>query len=256
MTYRSRDGKAPLCATFQTFGCSIVDLLELPEKNNHSGQDIKSELLERIQGNTGVSESKDEATSTIKVADTTNKVKKCDNNGVNAKEEEKSNLTRYRRERKHHRMLQHLTHDHFTDSHIFTSYLHSGLLQEYVADHVLHDQIVVPGAALLEASCAAALLTEPRLQASTSALSLDTTVLVEDMVVHEPLVAADAREDQAPPTRVWCLREADDSVRVYSEDAGEDGSRVLHSEAIVSLVAPGSSDAPDWAAAATAVKDD
>ena len=76
MTYRSRDGKAPLCATFQTFGCSIVDLLELPEKNNHSGQDIKSELLERIQGNTGVSESKDEATSTIKVADTTNKVKK------------------------------------------------------------------------------------------------------------------------------------------------------------------------------------
>ena len=88
MTYRSRDGKAPLCATFQTFGCSIVDLLELPEKNNHSGQDIKSELLERIQGNTGVSESKDEATSTIKVADTTNKVKKCDNNGVNAKEED------------------------------------------------------------------------------------------------------------------------------------------------------------------------
>ena len=55
---------------------------------------------------------------------------------------------------------------------------------------------------------------------------------------------------------MWCLREADDSVRVYSEDAGEDGSRVLHSEAIVSLVAPGSSDAPDWSAAATAVKDD
>eukprot|EP01034_Spumella_vulgaris_P044867 gene44867-55840_t len=55
-----------------------------------------------------------------------------------------------------HRMLQRVKRDDFEQRTIFTTYLHSGILKDWLRDHKLFGTVVVPGAALLEMSLSAA----------------------------------------------------------------------------------------------------
>ena len=60
------------------------------------------------------------------------------------------------RARKHHRLLQEARRETFSGLTVFTSRLHAGIIHDWLADHCLHGEIVLPGAALVELACAAA----------------------------------------------------------------------------------------------------
>jgi hypothetical protein len=98
-------------------------------------------------------------------------------------------------------------------------------LNGWLGDHVLHGQVVVPGAALLELCCAAAMRSSVALRDESN-----REVCVEGFTILQPLIAEDVRgaRTEARATRVWCVVGDDGSVGVYSD---VDGDRTAHAEA-------------------------
>jgi len=155
-----------------------------------------------------------------------------------------------------HRLLQQMHRETLSSSCIFTSYLHAGVLSEWLGDHILHGKIVVPGAALLELCCAAALRASGT---NTNASGVEHKVVVEGFGIQVPLVATDVRVQDGSgvdATRIWCVVEADGAVSVHSD---VDGDRVLHAEGVVRIVSGAGSASndgqPDWAALSCAAAD-
>jgi len=155
-----------------------------------------------------------------------------------------------------HRLLQQMHRETLSSSCIFTSYLHAGVLSEWLGDHILHGKIVVPGAALLELCCAAALRASGT---NTNASGVEHKVVVEGFSIQVPLVATDVRVQDGSgvdATRIWCVVEADGAVSVHSD---VDGDRVLHAEGVVRIVSGAGSASndgqPDWAALSRAAAD-
>ena len=85
--------------------------------------------------------------------------------------------------------------------------------------------MVVPGAALLELCCAAAMRSSVALRDESN-----REVCVEGFTILQPLIAEDVRgaRTEARATRVWCVVGDDGSVGVYSD---VDGDRTAHAEA-------------------------
>ena len=153
---------------------------------------------------------------------------------------------------------------------MFTSRLHAGILRDWLADHVLHGEVVLPGAALMELACAAASHAHWMASASSSSVSGGSSevVCVEGFSIVRRVVAADVREGrsgdmrglEAQATTLRCVVGDDGETEIYSED-GASAERVLHASGRVSVVredgarssgkaqaSKGSSKAPDWQA--------
>jgi len=163
----------------------------------------------------------------------------------------------------HHRLLQRLQRDDFNRTSVYATRLHAGILRGWLADHILHGRVVLPGAALVELACAAALLSSRRAVLGGSAVGRDgAAVCLEGFTIARPVVATDVRDgDATAATRLYCVVGDEGSVEVYGEDAR--GERVLHAEGGIRLQGSGSGLAgrskegesePDWAALSRAAE--
>ena len=85
----------------------------------------------------------------------------------------------------------------------------------------MHGKIVVPGAALMELSCAVVMHGD-------KATSTDISVIVDNFVVHKWSHAMRARMEA--PTRLWCVKGSDSTVSIYGEYGGNNYDRMLHAE--------------------------
>ena len=153
-------------------------------------------------------------------------------------------MKRYESGRQAHRLLQQMTREEFSSSTIFTAHIHAGVLDEWVADHILHGEIVVPGAALLEMCCAAAMVVFGKAMDTT-----DAVVSVDGFRILVPLVANDVRsQSSAKASRIWCVIGDDGTASVYSDVSGE---RTLHADGEVRVMRRGEAEqsgsgCPNW----------
>ena len=155
----------------------------------------------------------------------------------------------------HDRLLQAATFSEFDGSTVYKTYLHAGLLREWLGDHVLHGQIVFPGAAMLD--MALAVCVKGRGSAERQHTSHESVVHLEGFSILHPVVVADSRIAGQSPSSVWCIRESDGSLQWCSdsalgeggdegaEEGGREGGRVTHAECAAAWNRP--SRLPPWA---------
>eukprot|EP01041_Mallomonas_annulata_P017446 gene17446-35922_t len=126
-----------------------------------------------------------------------------------------------------HRMLQRVKRDDFEQRTIFTTYLHSGILKDWLRDHKLFGTVVVPGAALLEMSLSAAKKTCHSWSQSEPAV-----IIVSGVSFIRPMIALDVAKPGDRTACVRCVIDVDGNVGFYGED--EDGSRIPYAMASTS----------------------
>ena len=121
-----------------------------------------------------------------------------------------------------HRLLQTCQREAISQSTVYGIRLHAGILRDWLSDHVLYGEIVLPGASLLELSCAALARSRPG-QGLASERGSDS-VRLDGLTVLRPVVAVDTREGQgkgagtSSATRLYCVLGSGGSVEVYGED--------------------------------------
>ncbi|NBQ16301.1 MAG: hypothetical protein EBU31_17240, partial [Proteobacteria bacterium] len=154
-----------------------------------------------------------------------------------------------------HRLLQTCQREAISQSTVYGIRLHAGILRDWLSDHVLYGEIVLPGASLLELSCAALARSRPG-QGLASERGSDS-VRLDGLTVLRPVVAVDTREGQgkaagtSSATRLYCVLGSGGSVEVYGED--KRGRRVLHAEG--SAGESSGEDEPDWVALSRAASE-
>jgi acyl transferase domain-containing protein len=170
---------------------------------------------------------------------------------------------RYPQGIKPHRMLQSVARETFAKQTVCTSRLHSGMLSEWLADHVVYDKIILPGAALLELSLAVSgRYFSPSGDVSTSQIEWLT---VQGFAVTEPVIVTDVRSnfdvnstaEWQPTTTLSTVVDDNGGLEIYSvaEDA-----RTLHVQAQVGVTFKtgqqfGDVSMPDWKAIKAAATD-
>ena len=124
--------------------------------------------------------------------------------------------------------------DMWTGDTLVKCFLHRGLLNDWLGDHVVQDRIVFPGAGLIELSLAAY-----RRCHSASALTSQSEkrkYCLDGFVIHRPVIVRDVRRTPSEKCSVlMCVVGSDGSVRVYSDERDDQGDRLLHAEAMVSI---------------------
>jgi len=167
-----------------------------------------------------------------------------------------------------HQMLQETAVDAFSQDTVFKCRLHKGILNGWLADHILHGSIVLPGVAMVELAYAAGLRSEWSKKHLAGKKALGLSLVLEDLTIRRPLIANDVRASQGSATTVWCVVSDDGLVRVYSDDDGregeegavnddgdhetprgqERGSRILHAEGYLGFSQTvGATTELDWA---------
>eukprot|EP01034_Spumella_vulgaris_P015607 gene15607-19938_t len=130
-----------------------------------------------------------------------------------------SSYPRFKTSKPYNRMLQQVQHEAFSDQTVFTTRLHSGIAKDWLGDHVVHGDVVLPGAALLEIVCAAALSVAHK---STS-VSADAVFCEGFSILSPVVVATDLKGDNSKLTTLSTVTtSSDDVVTIYGID--QDGS--------------------------------
>jgi len=144
-----------------------------------------------------------------------------------------------------HRMLQKSLVVEYSQLTVHTCRLHKGILNDWLLDHCLGEQVVVPGAAILEMCCAAALQSFI-VKTDIPKFSSLPTVYMEGFRILQPVVANDVTSSSSEqPTAIDCVLEDDGSILVCQEH-GDDQSRETHAEGTVTVLAMDGSSDPDW----------
>ena len=140
-----------------------------------------------------------------------------------------------------HRMLQTSYIDPVLRKSTYEARLHPGILRDWLADHVLHSKIVMPGVGLLELAAAAGLdyhtssMTNAVSTTLASLKSSSALIVVEGFTITRPTVVNDSRTRSSGlhSSCLWCTVDEDGFVDIYNED--DDHSRVLCAEGQVSI---------------------
>jgi hypothetical protein len=116
---------------------------------------------------------------------------------------------------------------------VVKSYLHRGVLADWLGDHVVNDSIVFPGAALMELSLSA--YRRCRSRGSAALDSQQVKYSIDDFILHRPVMVRDVRKQRSEKcTVLMCVVGVDGHVSIYGEDRDDQGDRYLHAEALVS----------------------
>jgi acyl transferase domain-containing protein/acyl carrier protein/NADP-dependent 3-hydroxy acid dehydrogenase YdfG len=163
-----------------------------------------------------------------------------------------------------HRMVQSISREAFAERTVVTCRLHSRILNDWLADHVVHDNIILPGAALLEMALAVAgRYYSPNGDLASSGADW---LCVSGFSVTQPVVVTDVRGNLDPQsTAEWLptttLTAAVDyagNVEVFGA-AGNDTQRTLHMQACIgakfgSGLRYGECGEPDWSSVRAAAQ--
>jgi acyl transferase domain-containing protein/NADPH:quinone reductase-like Zn-dependent oxidoreductase/acyl carrier protein len=163
-----------------------------------------------------------------------------------------------------HRMVQSISREAFAERTVVTCRLHSRILNDWLADHVVHDNIILPGAALLEMALAVAgRYYSPNGDLASSGADW---LCVSGFSVTQPVVVTDVRSNLDPQsTAEWLptttLTAAVDyagNVEVFGA-AGNDTQRTLHMQACIgakfgSGLRYGECGGPDWSSVRAAAQ--
>ena len=126
-----------------------------------------------------------------------------------------------------HRMLQKTVNEELSRKTIFVTRIHSGLLDEWVGDHVLYGKIIVPGAAWMEMMQSAG-------QRWVSGQIMRSRVSLRDVIFHAPLDVVDTRlYVDSSPTRVLCAISESGDIEILSDEGTVHATSALDYESDV-----------------------
>jgi acyl transferase domain-containing protein/NADPH:quinone reductase-like Zn-dependent oxidoreductase/acyl carrier protein len=128
-----------------------------------------------------------------------------------------------------HAMLQSVEREAFTGQTVFKAQFHDGIISNWLRDHVVHGDIICPGAALLEVAFAAAAYLR---NYSTSSMSAgEECIRVSGFSITKPVVVGSEHERAA----LVCVAGDDGAVELYTDLSGEDYE--LHAQGHFEFVA-------------------
>ena len=96
-----------------------------------------------------------------------------------------------------HRLLQQIQREDYSSLTVYNSYLHAGLIQDWLGDHVLHNEIVLPGAAMIDLIGAAGLRCRHYLVDTAAGWHNNECVVhITGLRIIKPVVVVDVRTDK------------------------------------------------------------